>query len=249
MIIVKTAEQIERMKKSGELLREVHLLVAENIKPGISTKQLDKLAADYIKKHNAIASFLGYNGYPASICASLNDEVVHGIPSAKRILQEGDIIGIDIGVLLDGYHSDAARTYAVGKVTDEKTRLMKITQECFFEGVRNLKEGSRVGDIGHRIQTHAETNGCSVVRELVGHGIGTKMHEPPSVPNYGNEGRGERLTAGMTLAIEPMINIGAKDVEILADGWTIVTRDGKPSAHYENTVVILSDGMEIIAWK
>lgn len=246
MIVVKNKDQIDKMKKSGAILSDLMKLLEEHIKPGVSTKELDKIAVDYIKKKNAIPSFLGYNGYPAAICASLNDEVVHGIPSAKRILNEGDIIGIDLGVILNGYHSDCARTFPVGKISEEKAKLIEITRQCFFEGIKNLKDGSRVGDIGYAVQTHAERNGCSVVRELVGHGIGTKLHEPPNVPNYGTQGRGERLAAGMTLAIEPMINLGRKEVVILPDGWTVVTADGSPSGHYENTVVILSDGAEII---
>jgi methionyl aminopeptidase len=247
MIFIKNKEQIELMRKANRLVRDVLLLIGDSIKAGISTKRLDNIAAEYIAKHNAAASFLNYGGFPASICASINEEVVHGIPSAKRFLNEGDIIGIDVGAVLNGFHGDSARTFAVGAITKEKQTLIDVTKQSFFEGIKKIKEDSRVGDIGHQIQSYAEAQGCSVVRDLVGHGIGKEMHEDPSVPNFGRAGTGVRLKAGMTIAIEPMINAGGKDVKFLPDGWTVVTKDGQPSAHYENTVVILSDGVDILS--
>jgi methionyl aminopeptidase len=247
MIFVKNKEQIELMRKANRLVRDVLLLIGDSIRAGISTKCLDSIAADYIARHNASASFLNHNGFPASICASINEEVVHGIPSAKRFLNEGDIIGVDVGAVLNGFHGDSARTFAVGAITKEKQTLIDVTRQSFFEGIKKIKEDSRVGDIGYQIQSYAEAQGCSVVRELVGHGIGKKMHEDPNVPNFGQAGMGIRLKAGMTIAIEPMINAGGREVEFLPDGWTVVTRDGSPSAHYENTVVILSDGVDILS--
>ena len=200
---------------------------------------------DFIKKHNAVPSFLGYNGYPASACISIDDEVVHGIPS-NRVLEEGQIVSIDVGAYKNSFHSDAARTFAVGKISPIKEKLIKVTEESFFKGFEILRDGIRIGDLGNAIQKHAESNGFSVVRALVGHGVGSNLHEDPNIPNYGKPGRGIRLKAGMTVAIEPMINIGTYDVNVLKDGWTIVTADGKPSAHYENTVLILDGGAEIL---
>lgn len=245
MIIVKSRAEIAKMKASAGILKDTLKLLEDNIKAGMTTKQLDKLAHDYITRSGARPSFLNYNGYPASICASIDEEVVHGIPSNRR-LEEGQIIGIDIGVFYEGFHTDAARTFAVGKISPEKQKLMDVTRKCFFEGLAAVKEGARLGDIGYMIQRHAESNGFSVVRDLVGHGIGESMHEDPSVPNFGTPGRGIRLKEGMTLAIEPMINAGSYHVKWLDDGWTVVTCDGKPSAHYENTVVVTRDGAEIL---
>ena len=245
MVTIKSENEIALMKKAGEILAGALELVGNNVKPGVTTKMLDKLAEDYIKKHNALPSFKGYSGYPASICASVNEEVVHGIPG-KRRLNEGDIIGIDIGVCYAGYHADAARTYGVGKISDEAQHLIDVTKESFFKGIEFAKEGARLGDISSAIQTFVEENGYSVVRELVGHGIGSSLHEQPDVPNYGTANKGLRLQAGMTLAIEPMVNLGTHRITILDDDWTCVTLDGKLSAHYENTVVIGKDGCEII---
>lgn len=245
MVTIKSENEIALMKKAGEILAGTLDLIEKNIKPGVTTKMLDSLAQDYIKKHNAQPSFKGYSGYPASICASVNEEVVHGIPG-KRRLNEGDIIGIDIGVCFAGYHADAARTYGVGKISDEAQRLIDVTKESFFKGIEFAREGARLGDISSAIQTFVEENGYSVVRELVGHGIGSSLHEQPDVPNYGTANKGLRLQAGMTLAIEPMVNLGAHRIRILDDDWTCVTLDGKLSAHYENTIVIGKDGCEII---
>lgn len=245
MVTIKSENEIALMKKAGEILAGTLDLIEKNIKPGVTTKMLDSLAQDYIKKHNAQPSFKGYSGYPASICASVNEEVVHGIPG-KRRLNEGDIIGIDIGVCFAGYHADAARTYGVGKISDEAQRLIDVTKESFFKGIEFAREGARLGDISSAIQTFVEENGYSVVRELVGHGIGSSLHEQPDVPNYGTANKGLRLQAGMTLAVEPMVNLETHRIRILDDDWTCVTLDGKLSAHYENTIVIGKDGCEII---
>ncbi len=245
MVTIKSENEIALMKKAGAILAETLELIEKNIKPGVTTKMLDKLAFEYIKKHNALPSFKGYSGYPASICASVNEEVVHGIPGRRR-LNEGDIIGIDIGVCLGGYHADAARTYGVGKISEEAQHLIDVTKESFFKGIERAKEGARLGDVSGAIQTFVEENGYSVVRELVGHGIGSALHEQPDVPNYGSPGKGLRLQAGMTLAIEPMVNRGTHKIVILDDDWTCVTADGELSAHYENTVIITKDGCEII---
>lgn len=246
MITIKSNSEIELMREAGKILARCLEIVGSNVKPGITTKALDKIAYDYIKSQGATPSFLGYGGFPASICASINDEVVHGIPS-KRKLFEGDILGVDCGVIYQGWQSDAARTFTVGNVSEEMKRLIEVTKQSFYEGIKVIKEGARLGDIGNAIQTYAESNGFSVVRDLVGHGIGKEMHEDPSVPNYGTAGKGLRLKRNMTLAIEPMINEGTSDVAQLDDGWTVVTADGKASAHYENTVLITADGYEILS--
>ena len=246
MITIKSASQIEKMRKSGAVTKGALELIEKSIRPGISTKQLDKIAYDYIISKGAKPNFLNYNGFPGSICASVNDEVVHGIPSKQVVLKEGDIISIDMGAILDGWHSDAARTFGVGKISDEAQKLIDVTRECFFEGIKHAKHGAKLGDISYAIQTYAESHGYGVVRDLVGHGIGTSLHEDPSVPNFGRAGHGVRLAAGMVLAIEPMINEGTWRVEMLDDDWTVVTQDGKLSAHYENTVAITKDGCEIL---
>ena len=242
MIILKSAEEIALMKKAGEIVRDTLNLLQENVKEGITTAKLDKIAYDYITKCGAKPSFLGYSGYPASICASVNEEVVHGIPS-NRVLKEGDIISVDVGTVLCGYQGDAARTFPVGKISATNEKLIRVCEESFFKGVEKFVEGARLGDISHAIQTHVESNGFGVVRDLVGHGIGRDMHEDPSVPNFGREGRGVRLERGLVLAIEPMISVGDYRVLMLDDGWTIVTADGKPSAHYENTVALTDNGI------
>lgn len=242
MIILKSAEEIALMKKAGEIVRDTLDLLRENVKEGVTTEKLDRLAYEYIKKCGAKPSFLGYNGYPASICASVNEEVVHGIPS-KRVLVEGDIVSIDVGTILNGFQGDAARTFPVGKISATKEKLIRVCEESFFKGVEQFREGSRLGDISHAIQSHVEANGFGVVRDLVGHGIGRDMHEDPSVPNFGKSGRGVRLTKGLVLAIEPMISVGDYRVCVLDDNWTIVTADGKPAAHYENTVALTDDGI------
>jgi len=246
MITVKTDEQIELMRKAGKLTGDVLKLIGSEIKEGMTTKDLDRIAYEYIKSFGGEPSFLGYSGYPASICASIDEMVVHGIPSDDIVIRNGQIVSIDVGVVLNGWQGDAARTFMVGDVSEEKKKLVKVTQECFFKAVENLKDGTPLGDIGYAVQTHAESNGFSVVRALVGHGIGREMHEDPSVPNYGRKGTGIRLKKGMAIAIEPMINAGVYQVEFMPDGWGVKTKDRRPSAHYENTVAITADGVEIL---
>ncbi len=246
MIYIKTDKEIQMMREANLIVRDLLLYLEEKVRPGVTTKELDRLAHKFITDRGATPSFLGYNGFPASICTSVDDVVVHGIPSDKQVLEEGQIIGIDVGACIHGFHGDAARTFAVGKISPEKERLIKITRECFFKGVNVVKDGVRLGDLSSTIQNHAESNGYSVVRELVGHGIGRKMHEDPSVPNYGAQGHGVRLKKNMTIAVEPMINMGKRDVYQEDDGWTIRTYDGKPSAHYENTILITDSGIEIL---
>lgn len=245
MINLKSSAEIGMMRKSGQVLKDLLLYLEEKVRPGISTKKLDEFAYDYIKRHGGTPSFLGYGGFPASICASVDEVVVHGIPGHKR-LEEGMIIGIDAGVILNGWQSDAARTFFVGDVSDEKKKLVEVTRESFFEGVKHFVEGGRLGDISQAIQDYNESRGYGVVRDLVGHGIGRKMHEDPAVPNFGVAGHGIRLQKGLVLAIEPMVNAGTWRVKTLDDGWTCVTQDGKPSAHYENTVALTENGTEIL---
>lgn len=244
---IKTPAEIEKMRQAGRIVEEVLLLMRQLVKPGVTTAELDAAAADLIKSRGAIASFLHYRGYPNSICASVNEQVVHGIPGERKLLN-GDIISVDVGAYLNGWHGDAARTYFVGDVKPEVKRLVRVTRECFYEGLRFARPGYRIGDISAAVQAHAQTYGYGVVRELVGHGIGRNMHEPPDVPNFGAAGRGLRLKAGMTIAIEPMINLGGEAVRVLADGWTVVAKDGLPSAHYENTVAI-TDGEPLLLTK
>lgn len=237
--------QLVLVKKACEITRDALKYCETLIKPGISTKELDILVEKYIIDSGAVPACKGYEGYPATLCTSVNEMVVHGIPSEKVILKEGDIISVDLVVNYKGYHGDATRTFPVGKISEEKAKLIKVTEECFFEGIKNLKVGQRLGELSHAIQTHAEKNGFSVVRELVGHGIGKSMHEPPNVPNYGKVTDGPIVTDNACLAIEPMINMGKKEVWLLEDGWGVVTRDGKASAHYENTVHVTKNGIEI----
>lgn len=246
MIKIKDATAIEYMRRSGKIVGDTLKMLQDIIKPGISTADLDRLAEEYIVKQGAKPSFKGYYGYPASICTSINEEVVHGIPSVKRILDEGDIISIDCGAVFHGYHGDAARTFPVGNVSDKALELIKITEESFFKGVEKAVVGNRISDISYAIQSFVESYGFSVVRDYVGHGIGQKLHEAPNVPNFGLPNRGTKLIKGMVLAIEPMINIGRYDVKTLKDQWTVVTIDKSLSAHYENTVAILEDGYEIL---
>ncbi|MCI5604561.1 MAG: type I methionyl aminopeptidase [Clostridia bacterium] len=246
MITIKSAKQVEKMRASAKITKETLELIEKHIKPGVTTAQLDKIAYDYIISKGAKPNFLNYNGFPGSICASVNDEVVHGIPSKRAVLKEGDIISIDMGAVLDGWHSDAARTFGVGKISEQAQRLIDVTRESFFEGLKYLKHGAKLGDVSSAIQNYVESNGYSVVRDLVGHGIGTHLHEDPSVPNFGTAGKGVKLAAGMTLAIEPMVNEGHYKVCVLDDDWTVVTADGSLAAHYENTVLITKDGYEIL---
>ena len=221
-------------------------MLQEEIKPGISTADLDKLAEEFIISQGAKPSFKGYYSFPATLCTSINEEVIHGIPSRNKILQDGDIISIDCGAIFKGYHGDAARTFPVGKVSDAASNLIRITEKSFFKGIEKAIVGNRLSDISHEIQRYVESEGYSVVRDFVGHGIGRKLHEDPNVPNFGKPGRGPKLTHGMTLAIEPMVNIGSFYTKTLRDNWTVVTSDGSLSAHYENTVVILETGVEIL---
>ena len=245
MISIKSDREIELMKEAGRLVSETHKYLKQFIKEGITTIELDKLAEDFIRKNGGIPTEKGYEGYPASICASVNDEVVHGIPG-KRKLKNGDIITIDMVISYKGYQADSAWTYAVGEISKEKKYLMEHTEKALYEGLKQVKPGNRLGDVSHAIQEYAESHNLSVVRELSGHGIGTEMHEDPDIPNYGKKGTGILLKKGMTLAIEPMLNLGKRDIAILNDDWTIVTLDGSDSAHYEHTVVVTKDGCEII---
>ena len=243
MIYLKNAQQLDCMRRSGALLYEVLCRLREAIKPGMSTAELDVYAEQLIRKHKAIPSFLDYQGYPASICASINDEVVHGIPADDVIIREGDIISVDCGLILDGWQADSAFTVGVGEISAEARKLIDVTEESFFKGVRKAIAGNHLGDIGHAVQAHAESFGYGVVRDLTGHGIGRDMHEDPSVPNFGRPGHGTRLRAGMTLAIEPMIAMGDYHVAQLDDGWTIVTEDGSLCSHYEHTIAINENGL------
>jgi len=243
MIYLKNAQQLDCMRRSGALLYEVLCRLREAIKPGMSTAELDVYAEQLIRKHKAIPSFLDYQGYPASICASINDEVVHGIPADDAILKEGDILSVDCGLILDGWQSDSAFTVGVGKIDPRMQKLIDVTEESFFKGIRKAVAGNHIGDIGHAVQSYAEGFGYGVVRDLTGHGIGRNMHEEPSVPNFGRPGHGTRLRAGMTLAIEPMITAGDYHVAELEDGWTIVTEDGSWCSHYEHTIAINEHGL------
>jgi len=245
-ITIKSQSEIVKMRKAGESVAKTHLLLEKNIKVGISTFELDQLAENFIRENAASPSFKGYQGYPGSICASINDEVVHGIPRKDIILEEGDIISIDIGACLDGYHGDAARTHMVGTVSDGAKKLIEVTKQSFYEGLKFVKPDNYLYEISAAIQKYVEANGFSIVRDLVGHGIGSEMHEDPQIPNYKPVGRGPRLRAGMVLAIEPMVNIGDYEVSVLEDDWTIVTLDGSLSAHYENTVLVTDDGYELL---
>ena len=233
------------MIEAGRITGEALLVAREHVREGVSTKELDTLIRRHIEKCGAKPSFLGYCGFPGSACISVNDEVIHGIPSEKKILREGDIVKIDVGAFYKGYHGDSARTIPVGKVSDEAMKLIETTRNSFFCGVEALKIGNRIGDVGHAIQSCVEKEGFSVVRKYIGHGIGRDLHESPDVPNYGTAGRGTRLCAGMVIAIEPMVNVGTEEVYELADGWTVKTRDLSLSAHYENTVALTSDGVII----
>ena len=238
MIIIKNSEQIALMKRAGRITGEALLLARDLIRPGISTKEIDKKMHDFIIKCGATPSFLGYGGFPGSACISINNEVIHGIPSDRVILNDGDIVKIDVGACYRGYNGDSARTFAVGKVSDEALRLISVTEQSFYEAMKVAKAGNRIGDIGHAVESFVISNGFSVVKDYTGHGVGADIHEDPSVPNFGREGRGARLYPGMTLAIEPMVNAGVDRVKVRKDGWTVVTADGKLSAHYENSIAI-----------
>lgn len=241
MINIKSEKEIELMQIAADISSEAMRKVGENIKPGVTTKELDTIAEDYIRSKGAYPSFLGYSGFPASICASVNEEVVHGIPSDRK-LKDGDIVGIDMGAYKNHYHSDMARTFIVGSVDENVSNLVKCTRLCFEEALKVMYPGNRLGDIGHAVQTLAESNGYSVVRSLCGHGIGRELHEEPEVLNFGRAGHGIRMKEGMVLAVEPMINIGTHEIVQLSDGWTIITKDNSLSSHYENTVYISKEG-------
>ncbi|MBD5158279.1 MAG: type I methionyl aminopeptidase [Butyrivibrio sp.] len=246
-VTIKSPREIELMREAGRILAQVHDELGKIVRPGISTYEIDKEGEKMIRDFGCIPSFLNYNGYPASICVSVNEEVVHGIPSRKRVLKDGDIVSLDAGVIYKGYHSDAARTHAVGNITPSAAKLIEVTKQSFFEGIKYAKAGNYLHDISNAIGRYAESFGYGVVRDLVGHGIGTHLHEDPQIPNYRQKSRGIRLAEGMTLAVEPMINAGTYKVCWLDDDWTVVTKDGSLSAHYENTVLITGDGCEILS--
>lgn len=246
-VTIKSAREIELMREAGRILSAVHDELENIIRPGISTLDIDKKARELIKEYGCIPSFLNYNGYPAAVCVSINDQVVHGIPNKKRILMEGDIVSLDAGVIYKGYHSDAARTHAVGAITESAKKLIEVTKQSFFEGIKYAKAGNHLNDISSAIQEYVESFGFSVVRDLVGHGIGTKLHEDPQIPNFSSKSRGILLKPGMTFAIEPMVNVGRPDVYWEDDDWTVVTEDGTLSAHYENTIVITEGLPEILS--
>lgn len=245
MINIKSSREIELMRIAGSIVGETHKYLVPFIKPGITTKKLDELAYNFIVSKHATPSFKGYDGYPGSICTSINEEVVHGIPSNRK-LKEGDIISIDIGACYKGYHGDSAWTYKVGKVSKEKEYLMEHTEKSLYEGLKMIKAGAHIGDIGNAIENYAHKHNLGVVKELVGHGVGTELHEMPDVPNYGKLNSGPVLKPGMVIAVEPMLNLGTADIYMLDDDWTIITADDKPSAHYEHTVVVTLDGYEIL---
>lgn len=246
MIVLRTAKEIEKMRKACIISAGALQVAGEAVKPGITTYEIDQIAYRYIKKQGAEPNFLNLYGFPATACISINDEVIHGIPSKMRVLQEGDIVSIDLGAKVDGYNGDNAATFAVGKISEEAKRLCDTTRESLYKGIEQAVAGNRIGDIAYAVQSYCEERGFSVVREYTGHGVGTKLHEDPSVPNYGTAGRGQRLLPGMTIAIEPMINMGKKEVKQLPDGWTVKTLDGKLSAHFEHTIAITSNGPLIL---
>ena len=245
MITLKSNHEIELMRRAGKITAAARAVAREMVKPGVTTHQIDKAVFEFIKSQGATPSFLNYNGYPASVCVSVNDEIIHGIPG-KRVLREGDIVSVDVGAYIDGFHGDCAGTYPCGQVSDEAMRLIRVTQQSFFEGMKYAREGYHIKDISHAIQTYVEAQGYSVVREYVGHGIGRKMHEAPEVPNFGEPGHGPRLLRGMTIAVEPMVNAGTASIIQLSDGWTVKTADGKNAAHYENTILITDGEPELL---
>lgn len=245
MIKIKSEEEIKLIKKACEVTKLLLEMLEKEVKPGVTTKHLDQLAYDFIVSKGCRPAFKGLYGFPGTICASVNDEVVHGIPS-DRVLMEGDIISVDTGAIYKGYYSDAARTFPVGKIDSITKKLIDITEKSFFEGIKNIKAGSYVGDISSAVQKFVEKNGFTIVRELTGHGVGSSLHEDPSIPNFGHAGAGARLNANVVIAVEPMVNMGNRNVEFLSDGWTCKTLDGMPSSHYENTILITENGVEIL---
>ena len=246
MIVLKTGRELKVMREACRISAEALKLAGNAVEPGVTTAELDKIAEKYILSQGATPNFKNYNGYPATACISINNEVIHGIPSNKRVIKAGDIVSIDLGAKFEGYHGDNAATFACGDISEEAKRLMDTTRESLYEGIAAAVSGGRLGDIGAAIQQYVEKRGYSVVRQFVGHGIGTQLHEAPEVPNFGTHGRGIRLMPGMTLAIEPMINMGAYDVKVMPDGWTVLTKDGSLSAHFEHTIVITPDGPQIM---
>ena len=245
MITLKSPHEIELMRRAGKITAAARALAGEMVRPGVTTQEIDRAVEHFIRKQGAVPSFLHYNGYPASACISVNDEIIHGIPG-KRVLQEGDIVSVDVGAFIGGFHGDCAGTYPCGQVSDEALRLIRVTQQSFFEGIKYAREGYRLSDISAAVQAYVEANGFSVVREYVGHGIGHQMHEAPEVPNYGKPGHGPRLLRGMTIAVEPMVNAGTAAIRQMPDGWTVRTADGKNAAHYENTVLITDGEPELL---
>lgn len=245
MISLKSARDIERMRRAGKITAAARAFAGKMVVPGVSTLEIDTAVRRFIEKQGAVPSFLNYSGYPGSVCISINDEVIHGIPGG-RVLLEGDIVSIDVGAYVDGFHGDCAATYPCGTVSAEAEHLISVTRQCFWEGMKYAREGCRVSDISHAVQTYVEKHGYSVVRDFVGHGVGSKLHEAPEVPNFGKAGHGPRLLAGMTLAVEPMVNLGVWAVKVLPDGWTVKTQDGSLSAHYENSILITHGEPEIL---
>jgi methionyl aminopeptidase len=246
MIVLKSAREIEKMKKSGQIVARILQQLKAKVRPGVTTLELDQLAEKLIKENNVLPAFKGYKGFKHCICASVNQEVVHGIPSEKRVLQEGDLFSADFGVIYEGYYGDSAFTVAVGKINSEYQKLVKVTEESLYKGIDQIKIGNHLSDISHAVQTHVEKHGFSVVREFVGHGIGQALHEDPPIPNYGEPHQGPVLKEGMVLAVEPMVNIGRPSVTILDDGWTAVTTDGSMSAHFEHTIAVTANGPDIL---
>ncbi|MEE1007232.1 MAG: type I methionyl aminopeptidase [Acutalibacteraceae bacterium] len=246
MIVLKTGRELNIMREACRISAGALLTAGKAVEPGVTTAELDRLAEEYIRSQGGEPNFKNYEGYPATACISINNEVIHGIPSAKRKLRAGDIVSIDLGAKFDGYHGDNAATFACGDVSPEAKRLMDATRESLYEGIKAARAGGRIGDIGHAVQAYVEARGYTVVRQFVGHGVGTHLHEAPEVPNFGTPGRGVRLMPGMTIAIEPMVNAGAAGVEVQPDGWTVLTKDGSLSAHFEHTVAITADGPKIM---
>lgn len=247
MIILKSRREIDIMREANQIVAETHALLSENIKPGISTAELDKIADEFIRSRGAVPSFKGYQGFPASVCISINEEVVHGIPSDHRFLEDGDIVSVDIGTFYEGFNGDAARTHAVGEISENASKLLKVTEESLLKGIEKAVIGNRLFDISHAVQEYVEKYGFSVVRDYVGHGIGRDMHEDPQIPNFGPAGKGPKLKQGMTFALEPMVNIGGYEVETLEDDWTVVTKDRSLSAHFEHTIAVTKNGVEILS--
>ena len=245
MITLKSEHEIELMRRAGKITAAARALARDMVKPGVTTQQIDKAVYHFIKSQGATPSFLNYNGYPASVCVSVNDEIIHGIPG-KRVLKEGDIVSVDVGAYIGGFHGDCAGTYPCGQVSDQALDLIRVTQQSFFEGLKFAREGYRLSDISHAVQEYVESHGYSIVREYVGHGIGRRMHESPEVPNFGNPGHGPRLLRGMTIAVEPMVNAGSAAIRQMSDGWTVKTADGRNAAHYENTILITDGDPELL---